>query len=182
WRVGGRQKYGGIGLAVPMFVGMGLLFAMELPGRTFRPIRGVAYWATSVLSGIVVFPLVRLLVRAVGGSAGDLGDAPPTTTTRQVYLLWFWALLGVSVLGKGPPALGIAGFACLFYIVLLGRWRSLAADRYELVRGTAIVLLICVPWHVAMYLREGRAFLHEYFVVHLLNRAASPVEGDRGTF
>ena len=31
----------------------------------------------------------------------------PLTTMRQVYLLWAYGLLGVSILAKGPPALAV---------------------------------------------------------------------------
>jgi hypothetical protein len=39
-----------------------------------------------------------------------------------------------------------------------------------------------VPWHLAMYLKDGPAFFKEYFITHLFNRAAVGVFGERGTF
>jgi 4-amino-4-deoxy-L-arabinose transferase-like glycosyltransferase len=106
----------------------------------------------------------------------------PTATSRQIYMLWFYAFLGVSVLGKGLPALGIVGIVCFFYVLLLDRWRALAGGAYEILRGIVLIALIAVPWHVAMWFKDGRRFLHEYFVTHLWNRAAVGVHGERGTF
>lgn len=103
-------------------------------------------------------------------------------TMRQVYLLGFYVLLGVSLLGKGLPALGIIGVVAFFYVALLGRWRDLWDGRFELKRGILLIVVIAVPWHLAMYLKDGLPFIREYFITHLWNRAAAGVFGERGTF
>jgi 4-amino-4-deoxy-L-arabinose transferase-like glycosyltransferase len=166
-------------IAVAMLIGVGLLAAMEAPRRR---VRAVAYWIATALTGLVPLGAARVVSAAVDGRTHELAEVPRTTTARQVYLLWFWVLLGISVLGKGLPALGIVGIVCAFYVILLGRWRDLLADRFELVRGFALVLLITVPWHVAMFFKDGRRFVTDYFVRHLWNRAAVGVHGERGTF
>jgi hypothetical protein len=141
--------------------------------------------------------LVRALVwpfewaRGIAPRAAWLRTAPladrllelaPLTSMRQVYLLWFYALLGVSVLGKGLPALGIVGVVGLCYVALTNGWAALWRGEYELKRGLLLMSAIAVPWHQAMYLKEGGAFIREYFITHLLNRAAVGVFGERGTF
>ncbi len=104
----------------------------------------------------------------------------PTRTIGQVYMYWFYVFVAISVLGKGPPAVGLAGGTCLFYLLLTGNWRLLG--RIELLRGIAICVLIAVPWHLAMWLKDGRLFVRDYFVSHMWRRATSGVYGDRGTF
>jgi 4-amino-4-deoxy-L-arabinose transferase-like glycosyltransferase len=106
----------------------------------------------------------------------------PLRSMRQVYMFWFYALLGVSVLGKGLPALGIIGVVGLCHVALTGGWKSLWRGDYEIKRGIVLMAVITVPWHQAMYLKEGVAFVREYFITHLLNRAAVGVFGERGTF
>jgi 4-amino-4-deoxy-L-arabinose transferase-like glycosyltransferase len=106
----------------------------------------------------------------------------PLTTMRQVYLAWFYAMLGISVLGKGLPALGIMGVVGLCHVALTNQWAALWRGDYELKRGTLLMAVLTVPWHQAMYLKEGVAFIREYFITHLLNRAAVGVFGERGTF
>ena len=170
----------GVLIASVMFFGIGLLAAMEAP---WRQVRAAAYWIVTVLAVVpIALGAARLADALAERRTAALGDVAPTTTARQVYLGWFWAFLGISVLGKGLPALGIVGIVCAFYVILLGRWRDLLADRFEVVRGFAIVALIAVPWHVAMYFKDGRRFVQEYFVRHLWNRAAVGVHGERGTF
>jgi 4-amino-4-deoxy-L-arabinose transferase-like glycosyltransferase len=104
------------------------------------------------------------------------------TKMRQVYFLWFYAFLAISVLGKGLPALGIIGIVNFFYVLLLNRWRDIWDGKYELKRGVFLMIAIAVPWHLAMYLKDGPLFIREYFVTHLWNRAAVGVFGERGTF
>jgi hypothetical protein len=95
-------------------------------------------------------------------------------------MFWFYALVGIAVLAKGPPGLGIVGLVSLFYLVLSGRWSLLR--RFEIPRGILITSLIALPWHIAMFLRDGPKWLNEYLNHHILGRFASGVHGDRGTF
>jgi hypothetical protein len=44
------------------------------------------------------------------------------------------------------------------------------------------MLVIFLPWHIAMYLREGVRFIDEYVFTHVLNRAAVGVDNSPGTF
>jgi 4-amino-4-deoxy-L-arabinose transferase-like glycosyltransferase len=104
------------------------------------------------------------------------------TRMRQVYFLWFYVFLAISLLGKGLPALGIIGIVNFLYVALLNRWRDIWDGRYELKRGIFLMIAIAVPWHLAMYLKDGPLFIKEYFVTHLWNRAAVGVFGERGTF
>jgi len=104
----------------------------------------------------------------------------PVRTRGQVWMYWFYFLIGVSVLGKGPPGIGLAGAICLFYLVLTGRWRLLG--KLEILRGILITVLVAVPWHLAMWFRDGRAWAREYFIYHMLERVAEGVHGERGTF
>lgn len=104
----------------------------------------------------------------------------PTRYARQVYMYWFYTLLAVSVLAKGLPAIGLAGLICFFYILLTNNWHLLG--KVEIPRGVLLCLLIVVPWHAAMLLKDGRPFLRDYFITHLWRRAAVGVHGERGTF
>jgi 4-amino-4-deoxy-L-arabinose transferase-like glycosyltransferase len=106
----------------------------------------------------------------------------PIATMRQVYLLWCYALLGVSVLAKGPPALAVAGLVGVLHIVLLGRWRALYDGAFELKRGVVLLVVTFLPWHIAMFLKDGIKFIDEYLFTHILNRAAVGVDNSPGTF
>ena len=104
----------------------------------------------------------------------------PVRSRGQVWMFWFYALVGLSVLAKGPPGLGVVGLVCLMYLVLTGRWELL--KRFEIPRGVIITAAIAVPWHVAIAMRGGSAWVNEYFNHHILGRFAKGVHGERGTF
>lgn len=106
----------------------------------------------------------------------------PLERSGQIYMLWFWVFVGASVLGKGLPGFGLAGVCCALFVIVQNRWRDLGDGRFEIKRGIALLLLTVVPWHVAMWMRDGQRFIQEWIYTHNLNRAAVGVHGDRGTF
>jgi 4-amino-4-deoxy-L-arabinose transferase-like glycosyltransferase len=106
----------------------------------------------------------------------------PIESTRQVYLLWCYALLGISVLAKGPPGLGVVGVVGALYVILTGGWARLWAGQFEIKRGILMMLVMFLPWHMAEWLKEGARFIDEYLFTHILNRAAVGVDNSPGTF
>ncbi|MBA3540607.1 MAG: glycosyltransferase family 39 protein, partial [Deltaproteobacteria bacterium] len=149
----------------------------------------VAHWQRYSLDRYLVrvFVLVRALrYRTTWAETGDIADhilqMKPITTMRQVYILGCYALLGVLILAKGPPGLALVGGVGLFHVLLLGRWRALYEGAFELKRGIALAIIIFLPWHLAMWMKAGSAFVSEYLYVHILNRATSGVDNSPGTF
>jgi len=148
-----------------------------------------------VIRGLLVMPAwgVRALL---GDHPNYLGDTwwltgsiaerlfamSPITTMRQLYLLGCYSLLGISVLAKGPPGLAVVGAVGVFHIVLLHRWRALYAGAFELKRGVVLAIVTFLPWHLAMFLKDGVHFIDEYLFTHILNRAAIGVDNSPGTF
>lgn len=104
----------------------------------------------------------------------------PAITKQRVYMLWFYLLIGVSVLAKGPPGIALAGLVCLLYIIITSSWKLL--PKLEIIRGVILTALIVLPWHLGMYLKDGRAWYNEYINHHMLNRFGKGVHGDNGTF
>jgi 4-amino-4-deoxy-L-arabinose transferase-like glycosyltransferase len=158
--------------ALVLFVGWQIVYdAVYFSHRTALPVRFPAPH--------IVLPLLMLL-----GLIGFVVWAlvlDPTRHTRQVYMYWFYALLGVSVLAKGPPALGLAGLTCLLYILITRQWSVLR--QVEIPRGILLCALIAVPWHAAMWLTDGRPFLRDYLINHLWRRATVGAHStEQGTF
>ncbi|HET6612776.1 MAG TPA: glycosyltransferase family 39 protein [Kofleriaceae bacterium] len=129
------------------------------------------------------FPGITMAAPMLLGLAALIASAfwPfPLRYRRQVYMLWFFVLMAVSVLSKGIVAPGLVGAVCLFYFITTGHWRKLS--QIEILRGLPILLLIAIPWHVAMWLKDGDMFIQRYVIYNNLNRGAAGVFGDRGTF
>ncbi len=106
----------------------------------------------------------------------------PIVTMRQVYMLWCYALLGLSVLAKGPPGLTVVGAVGFFHVVLFARWRDLWNGAFEIKRGLMLMTVIALPWHIAMWLKDGVRFIDEYLFTHILNRAGGDPDKSLGTF
>lgn len=109
-------------------------------------------------------------------------DMRPIATMRQVYLLWCYAFLGLSVLAKGPPGLTVVGLVGVFYVLAFWRWRDLYLGMFEIKRGVLLMTVIFLPWHLAMWLKDGMRFVDEYVLTHIINRAAVGVTYAPGTF
>ncbi len=134
---------------------------------------------------LIAFPLVWAGGhgwRETDRVADHLLGMAPITTMRQVYLLWCYAFLGLSILAKGPPGLAVVGLVGIFHVVLFGRWRDLYEGKFELKRGLLLMIVIFLPWHIGMWLKDGVRFIDEYLFTHILNRAAVGVDNSPGTF
>ncbi len=155
----------------------------EIFDNTLRP------WERHALDRYLVRGLAFVVAWARGGTWADTNAMAdhvlrlePVTRMRQVYLLGCYSLLGVSVLAKGPPGLAVVGAVGAMHVLLLGRWRALYDGDFEIKRGLLLMLVTFMPWHLAMYLKDGRRFVDEYLFTHILNRAAVGVDNSPGTF
>ncbi len=106
----------------------------------------------------------------------------PLTSMRQVYMLWCYAFLGLSILAKGPPGIVVVGAIGFFHVLLLNRWRHLYNGAFEIKRGLLLMIVVFLPWHIAMWLKEGLPFIDEYLFTHILNRAGGDPDKSLGTF
>jgi len=101
-------------------------------------------------------------------------ERPRRRILARVYL---WLALGL--LTKGPVAVALPLLASLVYMAGLGRlrlwWRALR-DPW----GWALLLLIVLPWGVAVYRDQGWAFFEGFLLQHNLERFADTLEGHGG--
>ncbi|HEV7558637.1 MAG TPA: hypothetical protein VGO00_24370, partial [Kofleriaceae bacterium] len=133
----------------------------------------------------IVFPVAWADGRgwaATAAIADHVLRLSPFTSMRQVYLIGCYSLLGVGILAKGPPGLAVVGGVGLFHVILMNRWRALYEGAFELKRGVLLMIATFLPWHIAMFLKDGVGFVNEYLFTHLLNRAAVGVDNSPGTF
>ncbi len=97
----------------------------------------------------------------------------PLRGNRDGQVLAAWALLGVGLLAKGPPGAVLVLAVALLFLVLTKQLRLIF--RLRPLEGLLIVILIALPWHLAIALRDGMPFLVEYIGHHWLKRAGEGV-------
>ncbi|HVV87574.1 MAG TPA: glycosyltransferase family 39 protein [Kofleriaceae bacterium] len=180
--------FGGMSLAVlyiftpRVFVYVRALFIWPFVGSWSRAVRLGEPGLPSYLLGLIMLGWYPSWPEA-HARARQVSDLKPLRARRgAVYALWFWALIGISVIGKGLPGFGIAGVVCALVILFQNRWRQLVDGVFEVQRGIVMTLVTVLPWHIAMWERDGRKFISEWIYFHNLNRAGVGVPGDRGTF
>ncbi|NJO86470.1 MAG: glycosyltransferase family 39 protein [Synechococcaceae cyanobacterium RM1_1_27] len=89
---------------------------------------------------------------------------------RHWYLV-FYTLLGLGILAKGPVALVLPGLSLGLFLLWLGRDHALKVMReMGLIAGTVVVLVITLPWYVAVIGRHGWAYVQDFFGYHNVAR------------
>jgi len=101
-----------------------------------------------------------------------------------LYLFIAAVLCGLAVLGKGIAGLALPVIIFAVHVVVSGRWRRLAERELALALPIALlaVVVVALPWHHAMYVRHGQAWLGELFGDNHWRRLMIGRHGDRGTF
>ena len=154
-------------LWLPLVMALMLFALWSTPWRWLRDALAVSRWTETGR------------VRAVAQHALAMA---PLSTTRQLYLLGCYSLLGIGVLAKGPPGLAVVGLVGVAHLVLRQRWRALWNGEFELKRGLLVMIATAVPWHIAMFMKEGIGFINEYIGIHILDRATADPDKSLGTF
>jgi 4-amino-4-deoxy-L-arabinose transferase-like glycosyltransferase len=101
-----------------------------------------------------------------------------------LYLFIAAVLCGLAVLGKGIAGLALPVIIFAVHVLVSGRWRRLTERDLALALPVALlaVAVVAIPWHHAMYVRHGQAWLSELFGDNHWRRLMIGRHGDRGTF
>jgi 4-amino-4-deoxy-L-arabinose transferase-like glycosyltransferase len=87
----------------------------------------------------------------------DAADA----RARRRWMLAAWAAAALAVLSKGLIGLALPGIVLVLYILLERDWRLVG--RLRLLPGTALLLVLTLPWFVAVS-RANPEFFHFFFI------------------
>ena len=93
--------------------------------------------------------------------------------TRRLLFAAGWMFAGIATLGKGPAGLVLPVGCVGAYVLVSGRWKELLD--FEIPAGISIWATVCLPWFVASYVRNGRAFVERLIIHDMVNRAMSHV-------
>jgi len=94
-----------------------------------------------------------------------------------LYRVFLWSALGF--LTKGPVAVVIPLAAAFLLALVRGQLRRYLRAIFNPL-GWLIFFGVAGPWYLAVYRRDGQAFIDGFFLRHNLNRFADTMEGHGG--
>ena len=100
--------------------------------------------------------------------------------TRRLLYIAAWLCAAIATMAKGPAGFGLPMICAFAYVATKRRWSELL--RLEIMTGVLVILVVALPWYVAMYIRHGSPFTDRLIFHDMFNRAFSHVhdtnEGD----
>ncbi len=97
---------------------------------------------------------------------------------KYLFLYLFWLSLSLAVLSKGLVGVILPGLIVLFYTIFAKKLALLSKKSFWIhcVLGLLIFLAVAAPWHIVEYIRHGKDFINEYFVIRTFGRYLYPVD------
>ncbi len=99
---------------------------------------------------------------------------------RPILCVGAWLCAALATLGKGPAGIVLPAGCVLAYVATTRRWKDLLD--LAPVSGLLVVLVVALPWYVAMYVRLGAQFTDQLIFQHMINRTVGHIhdtnEGD----
>ena len=100
---------------------------------------------------------------------------------QQLYMFAFYAFCALSFMAKGIPGFALPGFVALVWLLVSRKFSLLFDGKLRVAVGMLVVLVLGMPWFVAMYVRHGNGFTDRLLVHDHLNRLTTGVHGDNGS-
>ncbi len=90
------------------------------------------------------------------------------------------AAFALATLAKGPVALALPGLCLLIWIISEKKWKTFFT--WHLLSALVLLLVITLPWYIAVDNATNGAWTKGFFIEHNLNRFSDPQEGHGGFF
>ncbi len=87
----------------------------------------------------------------------------------------FYGWMALGTLTKGPVAIVLPVLTILLFLGLVGNWRAVLRELKPL-RGCLILVLLTLPWYLAVTAINGEAFIDSFFGHHNFDRFVSVVD------
>ncbi len=122
-----------------------------------------------------------LLNACIGGAMLSFFQGYIALERRQQWR-WYLAFYGcivLAVLTKGPIGIVLPGLGIGLFTLYLGNFKTVLRELRPLVGG-AIVLVLSLPWYIAVTLANGDAFINSFFGYHNAERFTRVVNAHAG--
>lgn len=101
---------------------------------------------------------------------------------RWKWYAGMYISLGLAILAKGPVGLALPALSALIFLLLTKsfNWKNIVALKPWW--GLLIILLVSSPWYIAVHIKTGGAWTHEFFFDHNLDRFSKGIGRHNGPF
>lgn len=96
------------------------------------------------------------------------------------WLLICAIALGLGTLAKGPVSIVLPGASLFFWLVWQKKWKAIF--HWHILLAAIIMLLIAVPWYIAVHYATNGEWTRGFFLENNLGRFSQPMEGHGGLF
>ena len=100
---------------------------------------------------------------------------------RAIAMLGFYLFCAFAFMAKGIEGFALPGMVALFFLISSRRWDLLLEGQFRVALGILVILVVGMPWYVAMFIRHGNAFTDRIFIHDHINRLTSGVHGDNAS-
>lgn len=159
---------------VNALMALGCCFLLYFTGRKlYNRLSGILasfVFATSSL----VFALTRVVTLDMAltffltGSLCSflLAIQEPFGSRRNLYLWLMYVFAALAVMTKGLIGVAFPGMIILIWTIVFNQWRDLKT--YRIISGIFIFLLITLPWHILVQIKNPEFFHFYFFQEHFL--------------
>ncbi len=184
WATAAAYEVFGVGQwQARLWTGLSGLFGIALTALTGCLLWGrrVGLYAGAVLASCVYWLAMGHINTLDMGVSACLGGSllsfllaqrdQATARARRAWMLACWGFMGLSLLSKGLIGLAFPGMTLVLYTLWSREWSLWR--RLHILPGLALLLLIALPWHLLVQLRNPE-FFHYYFIYQQFDRFATP--------
>jgi 4-amino-4-deoxy-L-arabinose transferase-like glycosyltransferase len=157
---------------------LGTLALVYLFSRRFMGV-WEALWSTLILlssveffilSRIVIFEMALTFFITLALISFNWAQRPRTEAERSTAYVLMYGALGAATLIKGPIGFVLPGMVIFFYLLVTRKWFLLR--RMELPLGSALFLVITVPWYIVAEFKNPGYLRYFLLEEHLLRFSA----------
>ena len=101
---------------------------------------------------------------------------------KNFWIYLAYVSISLAVLSKGPVALLLAGATWLMFLLCRKDLSFKTLASFRIPEGLLIMILLIVPWYLAVHIQTGGAWTTGFFLKHNMERFTAPMEGHGGSF
>ena len=101
---------------------------------------------------------------------------------KSKFLWAFYIFMALGVMSKGPVAIALPGLSIVLFLIFTKNFSLPKIFSFKPFHGLLLILIICLPWYLAVHFQTDGQWTEEFFFKHNINRYAAPMEGHGGIF